>query len=423
MTRRSTAQTDAATIRDEVSAGANTATRVGAAIRELADYCAFTEDVGSTICSFSDSRVSAYAAQQDTSWVQVYNATFATGTTQPTVLTDASMTGLSAGGKTSGVSTGTLGVVAGSFASSGAETGTGSGQGGLGSAANASQPYNSTDFPGGLWPGLITKNGRAVLLREMLSSALLDLDAEVIPFFAYRSDASANNKWRVWWYYRRAADGLLAPFTPDTSVTSATLSAPQVTLLSARPASAGFTNGVAGAGALEMTAGLVGDLQALGTAAIGTTGRYMDAGTVLQMPSANQLAACTGDVSLSSHKLTNVTDGTNAQDAATFNMLRTVRAPTAKAHSDSPYALAAADEILQLDSSTGTIQVNLPNPNTNRKFMIKDVGGAASTSNITLHRNGSEKIENVAADKTLTLNYGAWLVWSDGTNWWISGSY
>lgn len=46
MTARSTAQTDAVTIRDETVAGANTHTRVGAAIKELADNCVFTEDAG-----------------------------------------------------------------------------------------------------------------------------------------------------------------------------------------------------------------------------------------------------------------------------------------------------------------------------------------------------------------------------------------
>src|SRR5690349_17016169 len=48
MTQRSTAQTDATTVRDETAAGANTATRVGTAIKELADNCVFNEDVSAT---------------------------------------------------------------------------------------------------------------------------------------------------------------------------------------------------------------------------------------------------------------------------------------------------------------------------------------------------------------------------------------
>lgn len=47
MTARATAQGHATTIGAETVAGANTATRVGANLKELADNCAFTEDVAS----------------------------------------------------------------------------------------------------------------------------------------------------------------------------------------------------------------------------------------------------------------------------------------------------------------------------------------------------------------------------------------
>lgn len=49
MTQRSTAITDATTIKNEVSAGANTATRVGNNLLEIATNAAFTEDVGTSI--------------------------------------------------------------------------------------------------------------------------------------------------------------------------------------------------------------------------------------------------------------------------------------------------------------------------------------------------------------------------------------
>lgn len=51
MTARSTAQGHATTIRDEVTANANTATRVGVNLKELCDNAAFTEDVGGTIAA------------------------------------------------------------------------------------------------------------------------------------------------------------------------------------------------------------------------------------------------------------------------------------------------------------------------------------------------------------------------------------
>jgi hypothetical protein len=45
MTQRSTAQTNATTIRDETTPGANTATRVGTALKQLADNGVFLEDI------------------------------------------------------------------------------------------------------------------------------------------------------------------------------------------------------------------------------------------------------------------------------------------------------------------------------------------------------------------------------------------
>ena len=284
---------------------------------------AATESAPGSMSAVDKTSIDAWTASQRGTFTQV-SASFASGTSQPKTVSDATMTGLSAGGNAVGASSGTLGVISGSFASSGAETGTGSGQGGLGSAAASGQPYNSTDFPGGLYAGLFeNSNQSAVLLRQMLSTAVLDLDAEVLPVFAYRSDVSANNKWRVWWYYLRAADGLWAPFTPDTSVTGI-LYAPQVVLRSVEPASAGFTNGVAGQGVLELIAGVVGDLVGVdGSAAtIGKTGRYMDAGTKLQLTFAALnaiLAAASSEVDFNSQKLGGVADPTTAQQVVTVH--------------------------------------------------------------------------------------------------------
>jgi hypothetical protein len=129
----------------------------------------------------------------------------------------------------------------------------------------------------------------------MLSTAVLDLDAEVTPFVAYRSDASANNKWRVWWYYTRASDGFLVPFTPDTTTTGA-LYVPQVVLLLSVPASAGFQNGVSGVGPLEVVFGVVGDIANLGTKAIGLSGRVADAAHVHQIGTATPQALGTAAV-------------------------------------------------------------------------------------------------------------------------------
>jgi hypothetical protein len=86
--------------------------------------------------------------------------------------------------------------------------------------------------------------------------------------------------------------------------------------------------------------------------------------------------------------------------------------------SSSPYSIASTDYILKVNTSSA-LQLNLPNPNLYRRIFVKDVTGSAGTNNITMHRNGSEKIENVAADKILSGNYGSWIFVSDGTDWWM----
>jgi len=65
------------------------------------------------------------------------------------------------------------------------------------------------------------------------------------------------------------------------------------------------------------------------------------------------------------------------------------------------------------------ITINLPAPSINTWLMIKDINGNAATNNITLHRNGSELIDGVAADKTLSLPYELCMIVADGTNWYV----
>jgi hypothetical protein len=210
-------------------------------------------------------------------------ASLTTGTTQPLSISDALMVGQSAGGAAVG-SGGTAGLVAGTFASDATEQNTASGHGGLGSSAASTQPYDATDFPGGHFACPILKsNGADVFLKDIRSDVVIDTDARVYGYLAYRSDLGANLKWRLWFYYRRASDGFEVPVTPDTSLTNVTLRVPQVALASALPTAAGLA-GVAGLGASQIAFGVLADLQPLGTAAVGTTGRAMDAGTVLPDP-------------------------------------------------------------------------------------------------------------------------------------------
>jgi hypothetical protein len=62
--------------------------------------------------------------------------------------------------------------------------------------------------------------------------------------------------------------------------------------------------------------------------------------------------------------------------------------------------------------------LTLPTAALNAFFIVRDVTGSAATNNITLARAGTETIDGAAANKTLTINNGAWIFVCDGTNWW-----
>ncbi len=193
--------------------------------------------------------------------------TLTLGTSNPLSLTDSLMTGKTAGGSIA--SAGIVGVVAGSFASSGAETGTGSGQAGLGSAAAAGQPYNVGDFPGQHYASceLRRADGDDVLLLDMLSTALVDVEAKVYAYLSYRSDLGADLKWRLWFYYRRASDGFETPFTPNVSLTNCKLWIPEVFTLSSLPVGAGLGRTVAGQSAAEIEYASASSIQGLASSA------------------------------------------------------------------------------------------------------------------------------------------------------------
>jgi len=63
--------------------------------------------------------------------------------------------------------------------------------------------------------------------------------------------------------------------------------------------------------------------------------------------------------------------------------------------------------------------LTLPAPNVGMFMVVKDSTGSCLTNNITLVRNGSEKIETVAASYVLNYSLGSWTIISDGTDWFL----
>lgn len=94
-------------------------------------------------------------------------------------------------------------------------------------------------------------------------------------------------------------------------------------------------------------------------------------------------------------------------------------------HTSSPYGMTAIETFMGATTAGGVVTVTLPNPVTtlssgagNGWFtIIKDEGGVAATSNITVSPFGTEKIDGVAASKTINTNYGSLRLYTNGTNW------
>jgi len=91
--------------------------------------------------------------------------------------------------------------------------------------------------------------------------------------------------------------------------------------------------------------------------------------------------------------------------------------------SASPYTIdgyATADYIVFVDTTTA-MTINLPAPTAGRILIIKDSTFNAATNNITIVRNGSEKIEGVAASRVLSSNGMSITLTSNGSDWFVIG--
>lgn len=68
----------------------------------------------------------------------------------------------------------------------------------------------------------------------------------------------------------------------------------------------------------------------------------------------------------------------------------------------------------------GAFNLTLPTPVNGLTFELWDISGTMQTNNVTLVRNGSEKISGIAASRVLQTNWGHWTVTTNGTDWFIN---
>lgn len=93
-------------------------------------------------------------------------------------------------------------------------------------------------------------------------------------------------------------------------------------------------------------------------------------------------------------------------------------------NTDSPYALAASrrDTFLQVDTSGGAVQVDLPDPANieGRRITVKKTTGDVNA--VTLETPGSETIDGAANHSTLDAQWDSLTLISDGVNYLIENS-
>lgn len=209
---------------------------------------------------------------------RLFSSSLALGTSQPLSLADTLFTGFVPGGSIA--ARGVIGVVAVSFPSLADETGTGTGQGGFGSAPAADQPYNSTDFPGQhLEVQLVRADGASLIVSDLLTSPPVgQANQAVVAYLSYRSDLGPNLRWRLWFYYQRTSDGYHVSFAPDRALTASAFYVPIVDYLGNLPVGTALGQVSATPGAAGVIPGTLSDVQGVGTAnAAGASERFSDA--------------------------------------------------------------------------------------------------------------------------------------------------
>lgn len=154
----------------------------------------------------------------------------------------------------------------------------------------------------------------------------------------------------------------------------------------------------------------------------------------------------TGDLTLNAGiplKLSGATSGVFTQQASSTTASYTMTWPSAQGAANTvplnngsgvlswstfiPYSVssitantsAASGTVYLCDTSGGAFNVTLPTPTSGAVVTIKDKTGNFQTNNLTVLRNGTEKIEGLSASKPLITNWGAWTFFSDGTDWYM----
>lgn len=136
-----------------------------------------------------------------------------------------------------------------------------------------------------------------------------------------------------------------------------------------------------------------------------------DFDTQVRTSSLNQMVAPTADLSINSHKLTNVTDGTSAQDAATFGQLQAVA--QGRTFKDAVRAATTANGTLATAFANGQV-IDGVTLATNDRILLKNQSTGAENGIYTVNASGAPT-RATDADGVGDLKAGASVMVSEGT--------
>ena len=98
---------------------------------------------------------------------------------------------------------------------------------------------------------------------------------------------------------------------------------------------------------------------------------------------------------------------------------------TAITNLDSPYTILSSDEIIGVDTSSGTVSATLPQistiggGNNYKKYYIVDEGGNSTSNNITVNTSGSDTINKQTSPMIITVDHTSITLYSDGSSNWV----
>lgn len=171
---------------------------------------------------------------------------------------------------------------------------------------------------------------------------------------------------------------------------------------------------VATPGAAIALDGLIGDVTATGPGVAPATVNSVGGSSAANVNTATTLV----NTAQSGNKIL-ASPANGSSGAPAFRALVTADLPAFTVTSINSVTSGALDIVYLVDTSGGSFNFTLPAPVSGHRLVIKDKTGSFQANPLSVLQHSSELIEGLAATKTLSTNWGAWSLFTDGTNWYM----